>query len=58
MQSTTILMHAIGLAVLGCDRLRKVTSPGVKWLEYANDNVDTFIQYMEKTDFGVIAKWI
>lgn len=27
MQSTTILMHAIGIALLGCDRMRKIRYP-------------------------------
>lgn len=36
MQSTTILMHAIGLALLGCDRLRNISYPNKSWLEYAN----------------------
>ena len=36
MQSTTILMHAIGLCLLGCDRLRNINYPGKNWLEYAN----------------------
>jgi N-acetylmuramic acid 6-phosphate etherase len=36
MQSTTILMHAIGIALLGCDRLRGIRFGGFKnWREYA-----------------------
>jgi hypothetical protein len=27
MQSTTILMHAIGVALFGCDRFRKIKYP-------------------------------
>lgn len=40
MQATTILMHAIGIALLGCDRLRNKRYPQFKnWNEYAEDNV-------------------
>lgn len=36
MQSTTILMHAIGIALLGCNKLRKIRYPQFKdWVEYA-----------------------
>ena len=35
MQSTTILMHAIGIALLGCDRLRHQKYAGKSWREYA-----------------------
>jgi hypothetical protein len=31
MQSTTILMHAIGLTLLGCDRLRNIKYPNKNW---------------------------
>jgi hypothetical protein len=58
MQSTTILMHAIGIAILGCNKLRALSNPGKSWSEYANENVDTFIEYITKTDFSVIQKWI
>lgn len=27
MQSTTILMHAVGLTLLGCDKLRNINHP-------------------------------
>jgi hypothetical protein len=27
MQSTTILMHAIGIALLGCDKIRNIRFP-------------------------------
>lgn len=40
MQSTTILMHAIGLTLLGCDRLRQLTNPDVNWKQYAKKNVE------------------
>jgi hypothetical protein len=41
MQSTTILMHAIGIALLGCDKLRGIRFPECKnWREYA-DNRET-----------------
>lgn len=37
MQSTTILMHAIGIALLGCDKLRKIRHGENKnWSDYAN----------------------
>lgn len=58
MQSTTILMHAIGIALLGCDRLRSLSNPGKSWTEYATSNVDTFINYLTQTDFSVVQKWI
>ena len=33
MQSTTILMHAIGIALLGCDKIRKIKYAKYKdWL--------------------------
>jgi len=35
MQSTTILMHAIGLTLFGCDKLRTINNPGKTWLKYA-----------------------
>lgn len=31
MQSTTILMHGIGLALLGCDKIRKLRYPALEW---------------------------
>lgn len=47
MQSTTILMHAIGLTMLGCDRLRAIRDPHHEvWLSYATQNVETFIKYI------------
>lgn len=58
MQSTTILMHAIGLTLFGCDKLRSISYPGKNWLEYAQENVDTFIDYITKTDFSFLQKWI
>ncbi len=58
MQSTTILMHAIGLTLLGCDRIRTLSNPNESWSEYANSNIDTFIKYLTETDFSVIKQWI
>ena len=55
MQSTTILMHAIGLAPLGCDEMRKIRYPFFEnWTAYAEDNVDKFLQYLEETDFTIM----
>ena len=58
MQSTTILMYAIGLTLLGCDRLRNIAHPGISWKDYAHNNVSTFLEYLNGTDFGVIEKLI
>lgn len=59
MQATTILMHAIGIALLGCDKIReKKYSQYKNWMEYAEDNVKTLLAYMEKTDFSLIASLI
>jgi len=58
MQSTTILMHAIGLTLFGCDKLRNISYPDKTWLEYAQENVDTFIDYITKTDFSFLQQWI
>ena len=58
MQSTTILMYAIGLTLLGCDRLRTIRHPGVSWKDYAHQNVATFQKYLDETDFTIIDKLI
>ncbi len=58
MQSTTILMYAIGLTMLGCDRIRNVKYPGMDWRQYALHNVNTFLDYITKIDFSVIGKLI
>lgn len=58
MQSTTILMYAIGLTMLGCDRLRNIRHPALKWKDYALHNVNTFLEYIQKTDFSVLSKII
>lgn len=58
MQSTTILMHAIGLTLLGCDRLRAFHTPNQPWSEYAASNIATFISYLTSTDFSPMQKWI
>lgn len=58
MQSTTILMYAIGLALLGCDRIRSIKYPGLNWIEYATHNVKTFLDYITKTDFSILGKAI
>ncbi len=58
MQSTTILMHVIGLALFGCDRIRSLNHLGQSWLDYATENVETFISYITKTDFSFLEKWI
>lgn len=56
MQSTTILMYGIGVALLGCDRLRKIRYPDFKnWREYAENNIETFINYIQNNDFTKIA---
>lgn len=40
MQATTILMHAIGLTLLGCDKLRTKRYPEhPNWTAYATNNV-------------------
>jgi N-acetylmuramic acid 6-phosphate etherase len=40
MQATTILMHAIGLTLLGCDKLRTKRYPDhPNWTAYATNNV-------------------
>lgn len=58
MQSTTILMYAIGLTLLGCDQIRNRKYPGLSWKEYASHNVKTFLDYITKTDFSILAKAI
>lgn len=58
MQSTTILMHAIGITLLGCDRLRNTRYPGKLWLEYAKENVRNLLEYVEKNDFSVLEKLV
>lgn len=59
MQSTTILMYAIGVALLGCDRLRKIRYPQFEnWRDYAEDNIGAFLKYIEATDFTVVAPLI
>lgn len=42
MQSTTILMYGIGLALLGCDRFRQLRKEMMGWKQYAFENVATF----------------
>jgi len=46
MQSTTILMYAIGLTLLGCDRIRNIKHPEMDWKTYAEHNVHTFLKYI------------
>ena len=58
MQSTTILMHAIGLTLLGCNKLRAIRYPEKTWQQYAEENVHTFINYVQKTDFLVLSDLI
>jgi N-acetylmuramic acid 6-phosphate etherase len=58
MQSTTILMYAIGVSLLGCNRIRNIRYPELCWKEYAILNINTFLNYIIKTDFSVIAKLI
>jgi N-acetylmuramic acid 6-phosphate etherase len=58
MQSTTILMYGIGLTLLGCDLMRKTRGETFTWKEYAAKNVETFLEYIKKIDFSVIAKLI
>ena len=58
MQSTTILMYAIGLTLLGCDKIRNIKYPNMTWKEYAKYNVHTFLDYISKTDFLVLDKVI
>lgn len=58
MQSTTILMYAIGLTLLGCDRIRNIKYQNMTWKEYAMHNVRTFLDYITKTDFLVLNKVI
>jgi hypothetical protein len=58
MQSTTILMYAIGLALLGCDKIRNIKYPNMSWKEYAKHNVNTFLDYITKTDFTILEKVI
>ena len=58
MQSTTILMYAIGLALLGCDKLREKRGEKVGWREYAQSNVAVFEKYLKSTDFAPLAKLI
>ena len=58
MQSTTILMYAIGLTLLGCDRLRAIKHPATNWKQYAHNNVTAFQDYLHNTDFSIIAKLI
>ena len=58
MQSTTILMYAIGLTLLGCDKFREKRGEKMSWREYAENNVDTFEKYIKNTDFNPLAKLI
>jgi len=58
MQSTTILMYAIGLSLLGCDKIRNIKYPNMTWKEYAKHNVTSFLDYITKTDFLVLDKII
>lgn len=58
MQSTTILMYAIGLTLLGCDRIRNIKYADMNWRQYAIYNVNTFLDYITNTDFTIISKLI
>jgi len=58
MQSTTILMYAIGIALLGCDRIRNIKYPNMNWKDYALLNINTFLKYITETDFSPISKLI
>ena len=59
MQSTTILMYAIGLTLLGCDWIRKIKlKKELPWKDYAVNNVDKFLKYMRETDFSSLSKII
>lgn len=59
MQSTTILMHAIGVALLGCNKLRKIRYPQFEnWRDYAENNMLTFLKYIESFNFEAIAPLI
>jgi hypothetical protein len=58
MQSTTILMYAIGLTLLGCDKIRNIKYPNMGWKQYATYNVNTFLDYITKTDFLILDKAI
>jgi len=51
-------MYAIGVSLLGCDRIRKIRYPELGWKEYALFNINTFLKYITETDFSVITKLI
>jgi len=58
MQSTTILMHAIGIALLGCDRLRTLRGSKNTWSEYAQANLNDLHKYLSSTDFEGLKRLI
>jgi N-acetylmuramic acid 6-phosphate etherase len=58
MQSTTILMHAIGIALLGCDRLRTQRGLTNTWEEYARSNLSDLHHYFSSTDFEGLRRLI
>lgn len=58
MQSTTILMHAIGVALLGCDRLRALRGSKDDWDEYARSNLKDLEHYLASTDFKGLGQLI
>ena len=59
MQATTILMHAIGITLLGCDKLRLKKYPQHEtWMGYAEENIQALLTYLEQTDFSTVATLI
>ncbi len=54
MQSTTILMYGIGLAMLGCDRMRELRKQEIVWKVYFKNNVEIFLSYIKETDFTIL----
>ena len=58
MQSTTILMYGIGLSLLGNNKIRNIKYKHLSWREYAEQSVNTFLKYIQLTDFSEVAKII
>lgn len=52
-------MYAIGLALLGCDWVRKIkVKEETTWRQYAENNVNSFLDYVKTHDFSGLAPLI